>query len=96
MKGWLYLRRLFRFAGKYKIYLILAPLMVIGEVAMETYIPQLIARLVNLINEAEQTPLEMREILLLGGQMILMSILSLAFGAGAARMASIGAMGLRP
>ncbi len=93
MKGWLHLRRLFRFAGKYKIYLILAPLMVIGEVAMETYIPQLIARLVNLINEAEQTPLEMREILLLGGQMILMSILSLAFGAGAARMASIGAMG---
>ena len=78
------MRRLIRFAGRYKIYLILAPLMVIGEVAMETYIPQLIARLVNLINDAEHTPLELGQVLALGGQMVLMSVLSLAFGAGAA------------
>ena len=73
--------RLFRFSGKYKLYLFLAPLMIIGEVTMETFIPQLTARLINLINDAETMPLEMSQVLLLGGQMVLMSILSLGFGA---------------
>ena len=67
--------------------------MIIGEVTMETFIPQLTARLINLINDAETMPLEMSQVLLLGGQMVLMSILSLGFGAAAARFAAVGAMG---
>ena len=67
--------------------------MIIGEVMMETFIPQWTARLINLINDAETMPLEMSQVLLLGGQMVLMSILSLGFGAAAARFAAVGAMG---
>ena len=87
------MRKLLRFADRYKIYLILAPVLVIGEVIMETSIPRLIARLINMINDAGEKQLELGQFLLLGGQMVLMSLLSLAFGAGAARVASVGAMG---
>ncbi len=87
------MRRLFHFAGNYKKYLILAPILIIGEVIMETFIPQLIARLINIISQSEETPIDMGELLLLGGQMVLMALLSLGFGAGSARAASVGAMG---
>ena len=87
------LRKLFHFADKYKIYLFLAPLLIIGEVVMETFIPQLIAQLINMISKADETPIDMGELLKLGGQMVLMAFLSLGFGAGSARCASVGAMG---
>ncbi|MBQ8081028.1 MAG: ABC transporter ATP-binding protein, partial [Clostridia bacterium] len=87
------MRKLLRFAGQYKKYLILAPILIIGEVVMETFIPQLIARLVNLISMADTEPIQMGELLKLGGEMVLMALLSLAFGAGSARAASVGAMG---
>ena len=87
------LRKLFRYAGRYKIYLFLAPILIIGEVVMETFIPQLIARLINLISAADETPIDMGELLKLGGLMILMAFLSLGFGASSARAASVGAMG---
>ena len=87
------MRKLFRYAGKYWIYLVLAPVLIIGEVVMETFIPQLIARLINLISGAENAPVDMAELLKLGGLMVLMALLSLAFGAGSARAASVGAMG---
>ena len=87
------MRKLFRYAGRYKIYLFLAPILIIGEVVMETFIPQLIARLINLISAADETPIDMGELLKLGGLMILMAFLSLGFGASSARAASVGAMG---
>ena len=38
---------LLKYAGKYKWPLILCPMVMIGEVAMETYIPKLIQRLID-------------------------------------------------
>ena len=87
------MRKLFRYAGKYKVYLFLAPILIIGEVVMETFIPQLIAQLINMISQAEETAIDMGEMLKLGGLMVLMAFLSLGFGAGSARCASVGAMG---
>ena len=87
------MRKLFHYAGKYRIYLLLAPILIIGEVVMETFIPQLIAQLINIISKADEAPIDMGELLKLGGQMVLMAVASLAFGAGSARAASVGAMG---
>ena len=87
------MRKLFHYAGKYRIYLLLAPVLIIGEVVMETFIPQLIAQLINMISKAEETAIDMGELLRLGGLMVLMAFLSLGFGAGSARAASVGAMG---
>lgn len=87
------MRKLIRFAGKYKKYLLLTPLLIIGEVVMETLIPQFIAQLVNLISAADETPLDFKQLLASGGIMVLMAIFSLIFGALAARTAAMGAMG---
>ena len=92
-KGDRRLRKLFHYAGRYRIYLFLAPVLIIGEVVMETFIPQLIAQLINMISKADETAIDMAELLKLGGLMVLMAFLSLGFGAGSARAASIGAMG---
>ncbi len=65
----------------------------VGEVVMETLIPTLIAQLVNMISAANETPLDMVELLKSGGLMLLMAMLSLGFGALGAWAASKGAMG---
>ncbi len=87
------MKKLMRYAGEYQRFLLLTPLLMVGEVVMETLIPTLIAQLVNMISASGETPLDMAELLKSGGLMLLMALLSLGFGALGARTASRGAMG---
>ncbi len=87
------MKKLFRYAGKYKKYLLLSPLIIILEVLLETFIPQLIARLVNLIDRSNGASIQMSTLLQSGGMLLLFALLSLLFGTVAVRVASIGAMG---
>ena len=87
------MKKLMRYAGEYQKFLLLTPLLMVGEVVMETLIPTLIAQLVNMISAANETPLDMVELLKSGGLMLLMAMLSLGFGALGAWAASKGAMG---
>ncbi len=87
------MKKLMRYAGEYQKFLLLTPLLMVGEVVMETLIPTLIAQLVNMISASGETPLDMAELLKSGGLMLLMALLSLGFGALGARTASKGAMG---
>ncbi len=87
------MKKLMRYAGEYQKFLLLTPLLMVGEVVMETLIPTLIAQLVNMISASGETPLDMAELLKSGGLMLLMALLSLGFGALGARTASRGAMG---
>ena len=93
MQGGKTLKKLMRYAGEYQKFLLLTPLLMVGEVVMETLIPTLIAQLVNMISAANETPLDMVELLKSGGLMLLMAMLSLGFGALGAWAASKGAMG---
>ena len=84
---------LLKYAGKYKWPLMLCPLVMIGEVAMETYIPKLIQRLIDeAIPYSEQSG-EISQVLLCGGLMVLMALASMAFGIAGGYLASKGGMG---
>ena len=81
------------YAGKYKKYLILCPVSMIGEVAMETIIPLMTAKLINeAIPHSQQTG-ELSQVLLYGGLMILMALASMAFGMLGSYLSSKGAFG---
>ena len=87
------LTKLFRYAGKYKKALLFCPLVMIGEVAMETTIPLMIARLIDeAIPNSQQTG-NVSQVLLYGGLMILMALCSMGFGMAGSRLSSVGAMG---
>ena len=81
------LTKLLRYACEYKKYLLLCPLVMIGEVAMETTIPLMVAKLIN------QETAEMSQVLKYGGLTVLMALLSLCFGMLGAYFSSKGAMG---
>ena len=74
------LTRLFKYAGEYKRALILCPVVMIGEVAMETTIPLMIAKLINEAIPHSRETGEISQVLLYGGLMILMALLSMGFG----------------
>ncbi len=75
--------------GKYLLMTILTPLLIIGEVIMETNIPRIMAELVdNGINNQD-----IAYVIRGGVLMIFMSLLSLSFGAGAGRTVSVASMG---
>ena len=82
------LTKLLRYAGEYKKYLLLCPLVMIGEVAMENLIPLMVAKLIN----GESA--EISQVLKYGGLTVLMALASLAFGMLGAYLASKGGMGL--
>lgn len=87
------MRRLLKYAGKYKWALILCPVVMIGEVAMETYIPKLIQRLIDeAIPYSEKTG-ELSQVLVCGGLMVLMALVSMGFGMAGSYLASKGGMG---
>lgn len=75
--------------GKYLVMTILTPLLMIGEVAMETNIPKIMSTVVdNGINKGD-----INFVIRGGLLMVFMSIISLAFGAIAGRTVSIASMG---
>ncbi|MEG2669057.1 MAG: ABC transporter ATP-binding protein [Oscillospiraceae bacterium] len=75
--------------GKYKKLAICTPLLIVGEVVMETLIPFIMAKLVDIgIQNGD-----IGYVLEMGGLMVLMSIFSLCFGAAAGRTAAVSGMG---
>ena len=63
------------YAGEYKKYLYLCPAAMIGEVAMETTIPLMTAKLIDEAIPAK----DISQVLLYGGLMVLMALLSMGF-----------------
>lgn len=75
--------------GKYLIMAILTPLLMIGEVLMETTIPRIMAELVDVGIQNQDIQYVVRG----GFLMVGMSLVSMLFGAGAGRTVSVAAMG---
>ncbi len=76
-------------SGKDRRYAIATPLLIVGEVVMETTIPMIMAKLVDVGIQNSDIGYVFR----MGGLMVVMAMLSLLFGAGAARTASVAATG---
>ena len=81
------------YAGEYKKYLLLNPLVMVGEVAMETTIPLMTAKLIDDVIPACRESGSIGQALLYGGLMILMAVLSMGFGMLGSYFASKGAIG---
>lgn len=76
--------------GKYKKYALLTPIMVIGEVILEVFIPFLMAKIID-VGIANG---DVAYIAKIGGLMVLMALISLVFGAMSGRFASLASTGL--
>ncbi len=85
--------RLLKFAGKYKKYLILCPIVMIGEVVMEMLLPMLTATLIDEVIPYSAQTGNITRVLLYGGLMLLMSVISMAFGMAGSRFSALGGMG---
>lgn len=82
-------KRVLSCVGEYKKYAILTPLTIVGEVFMEILIPTVMAMIIdNGIKKGD-----VGYVAKMGGIMIIMSLLSLAFGAIAGRFAAVAGMG---
>ena len=84
---------LLKYAGKYKWPLIFCPMVMIGEVAMETYIPKLIQRLIDEAIPYSAQSGEMSQVLICGGLMIVMALVSMGFGMAGSYLGAKGGMG---
>lgn len=82
------IKTLGRSVREYKKESILSPLLVSGEVIMEVIIPLLMAKLIDNMGNG------MKPIITYGVILLVMAFISLAFGASAARAASIASCGL--
>jgi len=83
------IRKLLRYARKYWVYAVLAPLSIAAEVILEVNIPRIMANIVDIGIAAK----DLGYITQMGILMIFMAILSLFFGALAARLASVASTG---
>ncbi len=83
------IKKLWPFTRNYRKFLLITPVMMIGEVLMETLIPLLMGKIVDVGIAGSN----LGYVLKIGGLMVLMSVCSLAFGAGAARFSSVGGAG---
>lgn len=81
--------KLFKYAKKYILPSVLSPILMIGEVLLELYIPYLMADIIDIGIAKGDTAVVLKT----GGQMILAAGLSLLCGALAARLASVASMG---
>jgi ATP-binding cassette subfamily B protein len=81
------------YAGKYKKDLILCPVSMIGEVAMETTIPLMTANLIKYAIPESQKTGNISLVLLYGGIMVLMALASMCFGMLGSYFSSKGAFG---
>ena len=86
-------KRLLKYAGKYKKYLLLCPLVMIGEVVMEMLLPLITARLIDEAIPACQATGSLRQVIVLGAAMLVMTCVSMAFGMAGSRLAALGGMG---
>ncbi|MGE4588798.1 MAG: ABC transporter ATP-binding protein [Acidaminococcaceae bacterium] len=84
------LRKLLTYLAKYKIYAILCPLAVIGEVFLEIRIPFLMSKIVD----EGIAHRDIDYVLQTGGLMVLMALFSLLFGVLSSRFAATASMGL--
>ncbi len=85
--------RLLKYAGKYKKYLILCPLVMVGEVVMEMLLPMLTATLIDEVIPYSAETGNISRVLLYGGLMLLMSLFSMGFGMAGSRFSAVGGMG---
>ena len=83
-------KRIFGYFGKYKKYAILAPLTVSLEVLLEIWIPYLMADIIDVGIANKDTNYVIR----IGGLMVLVALISLAFGAFAGRCGAMASTGL--
>ena len=83
-------KRIFGYFGKYKKYAILAPLTVSLEVLLEIWIPYLMADIIDVGIANKDTNYVIR----IGGLMVLVALVSLAFGAFAGRCGAMASTGL--
>ncbi|MBO5163437.1 MAG: ABC transporter ATP-binding protein [Ruminococcus sp.] len=83
------LKKLLSYVGKYKKEAILAPVTIIGEVAMEVLIPYVMASIINKgISKGN-----IKHVALMGALMVVMALVSLFFGAVAGRFSAVAAVG---
>ena len=82
-------KRLLKYAGKYKKYLLLCPLVMIGEVVMEMLLPLITARLIDEAIPACQATGSLRQVIVLGAAMLVMACVSMAFGMAGSRLAAM-------
>jgi len=84
------IKKLAPYLSKYKIYAILCPIFVIGEVLLEIRIPFLMAKIVD-----EGIPSKnITYVLQTGGLMVVMALLGLLLGAFSSKLAATASMGL--
>lgn len=83
-------KKLAQYVGKFKIYAILTPLMMMGEVAMEIFIPSIMAMI---IDDGIKGGKGVGFIAKMGLVMVVMSIISLIFGSLGAYFGSKASMG---
>ena len=83
------IKKILPYLSNYKKYVLLCPLMIIGEVLLEITIPVLMAKIIDIgIKNSDMT-----YILKTGALMILMAFISLLFGALAGKFAAIASVG---
>ncbi|MBQ4075498.1 MAG: ABC transporter ATP-binding protein [Clostridia bacterium] len=85
--------RLLKYAGKYKKYLILCPIVMIGEVVMEMLLPTITANLIDKVIPESAASGNITRVLLYGGLMLLMALVSMGFGMAGSRLSALGGMG---
>ncbi len=83
-------KKLIKMTRGYEKYTLLAPITIIGEVIMEVLIPKVMALI---IDNGIRGDRGIRYIVLMGGAMVLMAIVSMLFGALAGRFAAIASVG---
>ncbi|MCM1132346.1 MAG: ABC transporter ATP-binding protein/permease [Ruminococcus flavefaciens] len=83
------LKKILSYVGEYKKQAILAPVTIIGEVAMEVLIPYVTA---SIINDGIQKG-NIKHVAVMGVLMVAMAVVSLIFGAVAGRFSAVAAVG---
>ncbi len=89
------IKKLASYVREYKIFAILTPVVMIGEVVMEILIPYLMADIVNRVNDlgSEMTGEDLQFVATRGLMMVGMSLISLLFGALGGAFGSRASMG---
>lgn len=88
------LKKLTPYLGKYKLYALITPLFMIGEVAMELMIPYLMSEIIDKgIGTADAPGKGVGYVAFLGAVMVLMALISLAFGFFGGKFAAIAGAG---
>lgn len=90
--------KLLKYADKYKIYALICPLLMIGEVMFELLIPQVMADIVDTIMSTENADAAVQstavnDIFAYGGKMLVFALCSLLCGSLAARVGAVAGMG---